>query len=310
MFTRINSNTIFSLGAASAVGLALCLVGTSQGAVVFSDGFGDGDRDNDGSNDSGGIVDDAGDVGVAFYRARGTSVTGASLVTDNGVGGIGSGLALKFEPGSTAGRVLSAGFADTTLANVGESITLSFDIRMDPSITANAGLRFGLYSDGGTAIAADFDGNTTLNALGDDGGFFAQVDTGVINGNSADLRYEPVNDLPLGGTGNVFLGASTEEAAGLTLTTAKSVALSITLVDSGVVELAYSVDGINYITSRTDEASSAITPQLTYNEFLLGNAGADIDFLIDNVQVEFTVPEPGSITLIGLGALAVLRRRH
>ena len=295
----------------SALALSMSWAPATQADIVFSDGFGDGDLNNDGASDSGAVVDDVADVGVPFYRARGASTTAATLVTDNGVGGIGSGLALKFEPNTSASRILSAGFDDTTLANIGESIVLSFDVRLDATVPSNAGLRFGLHNNGGPAIGADFDGNNPPRptAMVADTGVFEQLDTGTISGNAVDFRYEPTGDVILGGIGNTFLGASTDAASTLTDTTAKNISLTVTLVDIDVLELTYAADGTEFATVRTDSGSGVASPTLTFNQFAIGNASSDLDFFIDNVQVEFVVPEPGAVSLLACGVLGLLRRR-
>lgn len=279
---------------------------SSEAAVILSDGFGDGDYNNDAASDSGGVVDDALDVGSTFYRARAFSSTLASLVTDNGVGGIGSGLALKFEPSSTGQRFLTVGFADTTLSNIGDSLTVSFDIRLDASVDSDRRLRFGLHNDNGTPITADGDAN--IGVTDNDEGVFVQVDTGTPDATVVDIRYEPAGDIINGGSGNTFLGGSTDAAAAIDAT-AKNVALTITTVAFDLLELSYSVDGVDYLVALTSAGSGVASPNLTFNQFSIGTS-VDVDFLIDNVQIEHVVPEPSALSLMALGSFCAFYRRR
>jgi hypothetical protein len=149
------------------------------------DGFEDGDRNNDGTLE--GDLNDAEDVGFAWYQSRGNSSYETDVVDD--AAGIGTGNALSQFSITTSTRALSAAIEPVSL-NLGDSVTLEFDLRLRGAIPdSDRRLRFGIHSDSGTPVNGDSSGES-----GDDVGYMVQFDTGVSAASTATIR----GDLPNG----------------------------------------------------------------------------------------------------------------
>ncbi|MCA9272758.1 MAG: hypothetical protein KDA31_06920, partial [Phycisphaerales bacterium] len=200
----------------------MAAAGTAQSQVLVSDGFGDGDRDNDGVAE--GPVTDAGDVGQAWYFARGSSAVTVSVADDGA--GIGSGNALDLVSDTASSRFLISNFAATTLAD-GDRITLAMDVRItespiDPVDSGGAGdgdrrLRMGLYNGRGTNVTED---TSDILLTDDDTGYNIQIDTGTADGGTTITgRGDPAPSL-LGGS-SVSMGASGSDPASAATNTSK-----------------------------------------------------------------------------------------
>ena len=87
-----SQNRTFLLACAAAACAAFFSFSPASAAIIFTDGFGDGDRDNNGL-DAGAAVTDATDVGIPWLFTDGTSAAVFSAIDDSA--GIGSGNALQ-----------------------------------------------------------------------------------------------------------------------------------------------------------------------------------------------------------------------
>ena len=305
--------------ASLALGTAL-LTAPAWAAPVFTDGFGDGDRDNDGNLE--GPVQDASDVGVPFYIANGSSSSNSPAVTivDDSAG-IGSGNALSVNGnGSSSSRRIIAGFDTVSLANPGDFITLSFDARHNGTApSTDRRFRLGLYNQGALLTDEDFDGNSTNNTLSDDVGYYFQFDTGVASGTVADARIEFNTDgSPLGGSSSTgdseSFGFGTDDALASLTDVAKSYSITITYVTATDANVSLSVNGTELENRNLSDGGDANDVVSTYdfNSFLFSQNGAELNYLIDNVVIESNtvVPEPGTLSLVGLAGLTLLHRRR
>src|SRR4051812_41287179 len=90
--TGFRTSIIRIIRASVTICVTLFSVHLATAALIVSDGFGDGDRDNNGL-DSGAVVTDATDVGVPWLLTDGTSAVTFKVVDDSA--GIGSGNALQ-----------------------------------------------------------------------------------------------------------------------------------------------------------------------------------------------------------------------
>ena len=289
-------------------------------APVFTDGFGDGDRDNDGTAD--GPVQDASDVGVPFYIGNGSNSNNSpavSVVDDSA--GIGSGNALSVSGnGNSSARRMLAGFDTVTLSNPGDFITLSFDARYNGTAPAtDRRFRLGLYNQGALLTDEDFDGNSTNNTLSDDVGYYFQFDTGAASGTVADARIEFNTDgSPLGGSASSgdseSFGFGTDDALAALTNVAKNYEITITYVTATDANISLSVNGTELANRNLSEGGDATDVVSTYdfNGFMFGQNGAELSYLLDNVVIESNtvVPEPGTMSLVGLAGLTLLHRRR
>ena len=272
---------------------ALVSAGTASGQILVSDGFGDGDRDNDGVAD--GPVTDAGDVGQAWYLARGTSSITIGVADDSA--GIGTGNAFDLSMMDTSStRIVASTFASTTL-NDGDRILMRLDARItespiDPVATDLSGngdrrFRMGLYNGMGTDLTADTGDSTTTN---DDTGYMIQVDTGTADGGTTITgRGDPAPSMLSGST--VSMGASDSDPMFAMMNTTSTFEYVIQRIGD---DLSFSVVVNGILAQDGDIAAADLTANgLTYDfdTVAFGMSGGSVDFRADNIEVIY-VPAP------------------
>ena len=275
----------------------MAAAGTAQGQVLVSDGFGDGDRDNDGIAE--GPVTDAGDVGQAWYFARGSSDITVSVADD--AAGIGSGNALDFVSDTASSRFLISNFATTTLED-GDRITLIMEVRItenpiNPVDTGGAGdgdrrFRMGLYNGRGTDVTED---TSDLALTDDDTGYNIQVDTGTADGGTTiPGRGAPAPSL-LGGS-SVSMGASDSDPAYATTNDSKRYEYVIRRVGNDL-NFSLVVDGVVAQEGVILEADlTANNLDYTFDTVAFGTSGAAVDYRVDNVEVIYIAAPETSAT--------------
>lgn len=306
-----------SLAAAILTGIA----GISQGGVIFTDGFGDADRNNDGVTDGAtAVVTNAADVGIRFYGIEGSSPPPKpTFSVRDDTAGIGNGNALFAEARGSGSEWMGVLPSQVSLgANVGDKMILSMRFRIDGTSphgvpTATTGtFRFGLYRDGDSELGTggfgtsdgDFDGATAPGAA-DDAGIFARIPIGSTVATDARIFEEAGNNGDImAGTG---VDADVMASGSLSINDALAHTLTLTFertADGVLGTLA--VDGASL--SGTELTSAGINTT-TFDYLAFNNAGVDFDYLIDSVQLETVaaIPEP-TLGLIGLGGLAMFRR--
>lgn len=324
----LQDSNLKGCGGIASFALAAALLSTPAfGQVTFTDGFGDGDRDNDGSLE--GAVGDASDTGLKWLIGNGSSGSASpTLGIADDTGGIGSGNALTFDAGSSSTRRLFAGYNAIELGSPGDFISLTFDMRFDgPAPTTDGDFRFGLYNEGPIKTVNDFDGNSSTGSLTDDTGYYVAFDTGTPgSGTLATISVEPnVDESPLVGSNgsgdSLSFGASVTPSSldGLGLLPADAVlgdgvnaiGLKTTYLAADNLKFELTLNG-NTIRER-ELLDATIDPPLPstllFDSLLIASSGTDLSFLIDNVSVQTNVPEPGALGLAGVGGLILLRRR-
>lgn len=311
---------------ASLVGV---LFATPASAVtVFFDGFGDADRDNDGTLE--GTVDANNEIGPSWWFARGTS--GNTLTIDDDSAGIGSLNAIHMDTTTSRTRMLGAALGPggalgtKSLNNVGDKLTLSFDLRSNEVEDSDKSFRFGFSNDGGTGQGFDdgsgfVPGDNGTNAQTDDNtGYYAALSWGTPTGVTAEIRGDVVdavlgNDTFMGGDDSIDFGANTMDASGSINDLVKhSVEFSIERVADDTVTadpadflLELAVDGTTLISRRLSEGGA--DPHVSDFQYVyIGTNGGRLDYLWDNALVDY-VPEPTSVALLAVaGLLAAVRR--
>src|SRR4051812_38588537 len=150
----------------------------AHAAIIVSDGFGDGDRDNNGL-DSGASVTDSTDIGIPWLLTDGTSAITFKAVDDSA--GIGSANAMQLFNTGANNRPSVGHFAAQTLAD-GDQLILRFDLRLLStttaalvSTTADRAIRFGLYHDTNNDDGTVDHGSTGSLSV-DDVGYNCRVD--------------------------------------------------------------------------------------------------------------------------------------
>jgi hypothetical protein len=275
-------------------------------AVLVQDGFGDGDRDNNGL-DTGAVVTDASDVGLAWYLTNGTSAVTLRAIDDTG--GINSENALQLFNTASNNRPIVGHLASPVTLADGESLVLRFDMRLVSSTpaTSDRSIRFGLYNDSTNDFAAGDQGSTSV-MYNDDNGYNARVDDGndVSNSTSMDV---------------------TRDADGLTTTIIQATTTGIGVASTNAAdklddnlshhfELTLTRSGASMLVSLMQDAGPAISntdaspPGFTFNEIAFGvRSNAAMDLRIDNIQLEQLVPEPASAALLAIAGASFLARR-
>src|SRR5690349_14412090 len=104
----------FTTRACALLFVALLSFSPLSAAIIFTDGFGDGDRDNNGL-DAGAVVTDPTDVGVPWLLTDGTSAVNFKVVDDSA--GLGSGNALQLNNTGSNNRPTLGHFSPVTMAD-------------------------------------------------------------------------------------------------------------------------------------------------------------------------------------------------
>jgi hypothetical protein len=189
-----------------------------------------------------------------------------------------------FNSGNALSVVTSGGTFDTNLAGfstaalaVGDTLTYSMKFRLGSTPVAGS-FRFGLQSTSGTVGTYEFDINTGSTA-------------GVAIGKRPSAAVSGSDESALTITGSPSASINDQLPHFISLSVART---------ASSVNLTAQYDGNTY--TATDSTS----PLVSFNQVDMGQGGTSMTFLIDNVLV----PEPASMSVMGLAALGLLARRR
>jgi hypothetical protein len=239
--------------AAGAVMLSLLAARQAAATTIFSDLFESGTS--------------------SWTTATGTVTTGSDAK-------IATGAALKMSPSGNFGFA-SKTFTATTLANVGDSLSFSFDLDFTAAPAASgSGLRFSLQS-------------TTVP-----GSYVFQEGTGGTAG--AAFSYFPT--AAESGTGATAL-TTTGAAGSINDQNAHTLSLTVTRAAGGV-NLSASVDGTPYAAS--DTSATFLT---TFDRVAIGEGAMQVTYNFDNANL-VAAPEPATAALFVVAPLGLLSRRR
>ena len=248
--------------------------------VIVSDPFTDGNR----SNATGGDP-----LGLVWYMGQ----TWGTLTVTNDDADIGSGNALLFTPTAAWGKYL-AYFGPATLANPGDSVTLTFDFRFaNPPTNISAGFRVGLYNSMGTRQTTDAT-DTGVPGPGDrsdDVGYGFQANPGLNSGTGLNVYSEAAGNDILGGASPSQTANQGTAGASLNFLTGKHTALFlIARQPNGDLALSAQLDS-GAAATATVAAPSVMT--YTFDELALeeGGLGWWVPLLIDNVTLTTTAAD-------------------
>jgi len=256
----------------------------TQAGIVGSDTFGDANRTSSPG-------------GFDWF----TTESGQALSVVDDSAGIGSGDALQVDITDDYSGVVGQLGQTVTLANAGDDVRLSFDVRFTQMSGGNAdNFRWGIYNSQGTALSAD---NTPSGAADNDRGYYAAIATGSST-DSELFRENGASGEILGGSDRTSLGNGT---GGIGDTLTHSVEMSIV---RGAADLSITVnlDATTVFSSLTDGLGSAVT---SFDEVAIGIGGNRLDYRVDNFLVQSNtvqgtvIPEPSTLLvwslLAGLG---------
>jgi hypothetical protein len=262
----------------TAAGVGL-LATSASAAVILNDPFTDGQRIG-GSDPAGG----------SFYNMNVNNAgTTVNVVDDNAV--LGSGNALSVTGRGAVGKMP----ASASMANVGDSVILTANFRF---AAAGGQIRVGFGQDLGTQVAADYSGSTAAGSP-----IFADKFFGFIvleSGGNNNYTFE-INTTGSPGSGAVQAESGARSAWG---TTAHTLSFTVTRNSASNFQFHGLVDTSSY--GSFDVNTGTVNPTL-FDLVYLGSLAGDI--FVDNVKVE-AVPEPGSLAVIGAGAMGLLVRRR
>lgn len=283
--------------------LVMCVTSISQGATVVNETFTDGDR---------ALGSDSQDV--AWYKVNeGTAGNMAITIANDAV--LGGGKSLQMVPTGATRKALVANFADTSISNVGNSISLSFDFRFTSIVNSQRNFRFGLLNSSSTVVNNDqLAGDASGQVAGNDVGYFGAFSVGTSVG-ARTVKDKATNAYLLGSPTTpsdmvTVLDATT--FAGITNLSKHTAQLILTrdfdTVDHLNIDLY--LDG-TLITAGgvSGDDRSLASGTTTFNEICISSYANDIGFAIDNVAVN-VIPEPATMAILGLGGLFISRRRR
>jgi hypothetical protein len=210
--------------------------------------------------------------------------------------------ALRTVPG-TFTFVKFVGFFDAVTLAAGDSLTLSFNYRVESAPNQASALRFGLLNSAGTRQTSD--GSSTLAGVTrtDDSGYGIATNIGATGSNTTTNR-EPAGDDTLGGSNFTPFGSN-----------AASVVHDPNTVYSATLTLARTATGLDLsgsLAGVTIPVRSDATPVTsTFDQIAFGTGNASFNFSIDNVSVTTTaVPEPTAMALMAAAVPLLIRRRR
>ena len=274
-----------------AVAVGLLSAKGTLAAAIFVDPFTDG-----------ALVGGTDNSGLAWYRRSANQVI--AIIDDTGGINSGNALRLTIPGGSQINRAVLGVFGAFTLVNVGDKLTLSFDLRFEVNPTVNTadGFRFGFYNSNGTVVATN--GGTESD---NDFGYQVSIGTGTAAG--FDIKKE--TNVGAGGTGSNDPSADRVTVAP---TTASTVAINDTLKHTASFSLTRNATGVTFDAAfdgiALGSGTNDTTQFLTFDEVVITH-GTPQAFRIDNVSVTTeSVPEPATAGLLTLALAGLCARRR
>lgn len=240
---------------------------------------------------------------IDWYRGDTTNTT-LSSVTD---GTLGTALSYSQSADTTLDQIIGVTGSSLNLGtNVGDYVQLSFDFRFTSfgADSEDNALRFGIYSDGSTAITEDFGPGSNVTEQ-DDTGYFAFISN--LNTGDYNIGFEDASHSSIL-TGTDVNGSFNTASGFINDTSSHSVVFSLTRAASGI-DISLSVDGSTIVSGN--DASSSLT---TFNQIAIsladGSSGVFNNFTLEAV----TIPEPSTYAMCALMfasfATLVWRRRR
>jgi hypothetical protein len=195
-------------------------------------------------------------------------------------------------------------FSAQSLANDGDSITLSFTVTpLDASATAQS-FRFGLFNSGGTQVLHNLVGANSNSGFLDTMGYFSVWNQGNSANATLYARIEG-NANPASSNAPGAAVIYTDPTGSVTLTQGTTYDMTFTIARDSATQ--YSLT--SSIGSAVISATTTTINATSFDTVAFMNTPTGIDsFAFSNLQVEI-VPEPATMLLLGLGSLGLLKRK-
>jgi hypothetical protein len=242
--------------------------------------------------------------------STGGAPNGITLSTVNDANNLSTGGGNALSGAATLSTTYAQRLFSATTLNVGDSINVSFDVRIAAPATPNVGdrvFRFGLYNSAAASV-----------------GYTGRLDTGTPAPNTFDVFQSTAifNTATAGGSVSLVSGTATEAA--LDDNVVRHVSMTLTRDGTGILASLTVQEGSGTPVTITDATANA-APANTYytlDQFVIGfngtaggpgQGGAPAEtFNLDNVVINYTpVPEPASFAALGAAAACLgLRRRR
>lgn len=283
-----------ALAAGLAAWLSLPFLSSSHGATVFHDTF-----ESPGAT----AANDAGDATDIDWQISPAASSPSVLTVSNDSTFGSNALSINTSGSSSSNELLIGNFGSTTYgtpafspvtlaSDPGAQIRLSLDFRLTNTPTSHSSnrLRLALLHTAATTATNDDDGyglSLVVNASANSA--LMEVDEGVNDANATpyDAKSFAVSDQ-----------------------LKRSLVFTLTRGANGSdIEMAaevFNASGASLISFAATDTTPSVS---TFETLQLINRQNSMDYAMDNVQLQVTVPEPGVLGLMGLGALALLRRR-
>ena len=279
-----NSLLSFSCGIAA---LVAALSPSSAATILFSDNFTGVAASSLDNNTSAGLNS----IGWYFIS---NSASGKVLTTATDNTSPLSGTVMSNPGGTSGGTGAYKQFSSTNLENPGDYISLSFDLRTPASLVGSISVSLLGYSNTIESNSFATGASTLTGANG------YRVTLPISSSSSSPTYYEIVNN----GTGGTLFTPT--EGISLSGTNAHTMTLTLTRMVAGI-QIAFALDTVEF-SSFTDTSGDIYS---TFNTLRISTSrdSGGSQFNFDNVIVTTSVPEPGSLAMIGLsGCLLVAFR--
>jgi len=284
--------------------MILAIPGGAQAVTVINDGF-------EADTHPTGFRSVAQSPGVPFIQPNAVNTGTASLAVDNSMGNPAGNKALAvISSSTTSSHILTSTLGGTiSLTNVGDTLSLSFKIRLTNTPTSSAsGFRFGIYSSNGTPSLTESSG---LAASNDDSGYYSTIGVNFSPPAAGAVLFSESGNLDpiLAGTDRTAITAS-GTGPSINDTLVHSINLNITLVNSTTMSLSLSFDGGPAITGTTTSLRTSFDGIAISNGFQETPTSYNIDDLLLTATNFSPIPEPSVACLWGLATLGWIARRR
>lgn len=292
--------TVFKTSIA-AIAALIAGVSTASAAVVVNDGFDDGNRT---SLTPGGTATPK--TSIPWFQNSTSNLTLNVASTNPAFAG--NYLALNTSQSSAKLGIASFDETPVALTADGDKVVVSFDFVSRYYFVGGSVLGFGLQNTG-TVLPVD-----NSSGGGDNNGYSFVLPTTASTSGTFKKQAGSVAVSQGTQVGAAFTTVKMDDFGTTNREAKQTATFTLTRVSSNQIDLALKLESAVYATQNFTASDSTATV-FTFNEFAFGSAAQSdtgvIETELDNFRVEYVpVPEPVSLSILGLAGAACLRRRR